>query len=199
MSMSMSMRYSLQNVSAGSCKRRPRACRRRGQTRGGGGEEEGGGGEGGKQGGREWWPAWSDRGGSESHYQVPIQCFSQFTNWKKNPFSSQPCNHLYIAPCSFVPSKMKNIPRIRFLDQLSPGAQQRYADEQVNSCFPFRRIYRICHWIMALQPWKHLLNDKLVCASCYSLPVLLHCLWARVLNLNIKENCPGNSASNQPT
>ena len=39
------MRCSLQNVSAGSCKRRPRACRRRGQTRGGGEEEGGGGGE----------------------------------------------------------------------------------------------------------------------------------------------------------
>ena len=35
---------------------------------------------------------------------------------------------------STVPSKMKNLPRIRFLDQLSPGAQQRYADEQVKSC-----------------------------------------------------------------
>ena len=46
---------------------------------------------------------------------------------------------IYTAPCSFAPSKMKNLPRIRFLDQLSPGAQQRYADEQVKSCSPFKR------------------------------------------------------------
>ena len=59
--------------------------------------------------------------------------------WKKNPISSQRCNHLSVAPCPFIPSKMKNIPRIRFLDQLSPGAQQRYADEQVKSCSPLRR------------------------------------------------------------